>query len=373
MNSKFVTYLLLLLFIVSCSEEKATHYTIKGNANNVASDIIVFGLDSRLQKVDSITADEQGNFIYTIESDTVVPFVMVMPDGKEITLFAEQGTTAELSYDYVTQKCSIANAGPIQTLHDSISQVIDACQDKKTRNEAIERFIKQYPISEVNVELLRRYMIDVPNPDYTQIKNFISKLGGILQDNEFLTITKNNIDKKSGNTLHRQFPTFTYTTADSCKEITLNTFNKKHLLVTFWASWDKESRKQMKLLQEIEKSVKSENFDILNIALDHDTTEWKKCVESDSITGYNVCEKEAWSSEIANKFNINTLPYSILVNAYQRVIKVGLDLGKDAVLIDSIVAKHEKSMKEREEREERERREKEKEEKRNKAKKKQNK
>ena len=351
MAKNLITYMLLLLLIVSCNEESKTRYTINGHANNIESDILVFGLDSRLQKVDSIKADKQGNFSYSIKCDTVVPVMMIMPDGKQITLFAEGGVKAKLSYDCIKQESLISNCGPVQMLHDSITQIIEDCPNEKKRLDEIEKFIIKHPVSEVNIELLRRYLINVPDPNYQQIKNFISKLGGILQDNEYLAITKKKIDEKSGNTIHKQFPSFTYQTADSCKEITLSTFNKKHLLVTLWASWDEESRNKMKFLQEIDKTVKSENFDILNIALEHDTAEWKKCIESDSIIGYNVYDKKAWESDIAKKFKIKSLPHSILVNAYQRVIKDNVDLEKDGIAIDSIVTKHEKSLKEREKRE----------------------
>ena len=348
---RVITYLFLLFLVASCSKEPVMHYTIKGNVNVPEAEIIAFGIDSRLPRVDSIKTDEFGNFSYTIESDTLVPFIMVMPDGKQISLFAEKGITAELAYDTAKRAHTITNAGRIQMLHDSISQEIDTRRDNKRKIEALEKFIEKHPVNEVNIELLRRYMINVPTPDYTKIKNLISRLGGILQDNEYLSITKENIEKRSGNTLHRQFPAFTYTTADSCKEITLSTFNNKHTLVTFWASWDNESCRQVKLLQTLRDSIKSENFEILNIALEHDTAAWKRCIENDSITGYNVCEKEAWSSEIANKFNISSIPYSVLLNSYQRVIRVGIDIEKDAMAIDSIIAKHEKSIKEREKRE----------------------
>ena len=348
---RVITYLFLLFLVVSCSEKPVMHYTINGNANIPEADIMAFGIDSRLPKVDSIRTDEHGNFSYTIESDTLVPFIMVMPDGKQISLFAEKGITAELTYDPIKRTHTITNCGRIQMLHDSISKEIDTRRDNRRKIETIEKFIEKHPVNEINIELLRRYMINAPDPDYTRIKNLISKLGGILQDNEYLTITKDNINKRNGNTLHRQFPSFTYTTADSCKKITLSTFNNKHLLVTFWASWDNESRRQMKLLQGLRDSIDSKEFEILNIALEHDTAEWKRCIESDSIIGYNVCEKEAWSSELADKFNISSLPYSVLLNSYQRIIRVGIDIEKDAMAIDSIIAKHEKNIKEREKRE----------------------
>jgi cytochrome c-type biogenesis protein CcmE len=41
----------------------------------------------------------------------------------------------------------------------------------------------------------------------------------------------------------------------------------------------------------------------------------------------------------------------VLLNPHQRVIRVGIDIEKDAMVIDSIIAKHEKSIKEREKRE----------------------
>ena len=351
MTRGIITYLFLFLLVVSCNREDGTLYTVTGHANNIASDILVFGLDSRLQKVDSLKADKKGNFSYSIKCDTIVPFIMVMPDGKQVTLFAEPGVRAELMYDCISQQCNITNGGITQTLHDSITQIIDDCPNNKKRLEEIEKFITEHPVSEVNIELLRRYLINVPNPDYQHIKNYISKTGGILQDNEYLAITKKNINEKSGNTLHKQFPSFTYETADSAKQITLSTFNKKHLLVTIWASWDEESRTRMKFLKEIDQTVKENNFEILNIAFEHDTAEWKRCVTNDSIIGYNVCETKAWNSDIAKKFKIKSLPYSILVNAYQRIIRDDVNLEKDGVLIDSIVTKHEKSQREREKRE----------------------
>lgn len=351
MTRNLITYLLLLFLVVSCNDkETVTYYTVNGKANNIESDIVVFGRDSRFQKVDSIKADKKGYFSYKIECDTIIPFVIVMPDGKQVTMFAEPGQKAELEYDCIGQECTI-NGSTLQAMHDSISKVIEACTDRRKRMEHIEGFIKEHPVNEINIELIRRYAINIPDPDFTQIKNLISKLGGILQDNEFLAITKKNIDNSNGNVLHRQLPAFKYTTADSCKEITHDTFNKKHLLVTLWAPWDQKSREKMKHLRDIDKAVESKEFEILNIALEHDTTEWKRCIDSDSIIGHNVCDTKVWDSEIAGKFKIKSLPYSILVNPYQRIIRLDVDLAKDSTVIDSIIAKHEKSQKDREKRE----------------------
>ena len=103
-------------------------------------------------------------------------FIMAMPDGRQITLFAEQGTKAELLYDSTALRYKITKGGPLQMLHDSISQEIDTRRDNRRKIETLEKFIEKHPVNEVNIELLRRYAIDIPDPDYTKIKNLISIL-----------------------------------------------------------------------------------------------------------------------------------------------------------------------------------------------------
>lgn len=369
MTRYIITYIMLFFLVVSCNKETTTFYSIKGKVEKECGDIMVFGLDNRYEKLDFVMTDEEGNFVYTLDTDTVVPLAMIMPDGRQITLFAEPCIEAELVYDSAMTAYKIINGGTLQVMHDSISKILEACENVNELTDSIYKAVETYPISEANIELLRRYVINVPDPNYQLIKHIISQLGGIIQDNEYLAITKKNIENRNANTLHKQFPSFTYITVDSCKEITLNTFNKKHLLITLWASWDEESRRQMGFLHNIDTTIKSKNFEILNIALDHDTAEWKRCLETDSIIGHNVCEEKAWNSDLISKFKIKSLPYSILVNPYQRIIRLDVNLEKDCVAIDSIVRKHDKSIEEQEKRE----KEKEKENKKKKNKKKTNK
>ena len=351
MIKRLLTYLLILFVFASCGKEEVTTYTIKGKVSNEACDIVLFGLNNRFEKIDSIRTDTTGRFTYTIDKDTVVPFSLFLPDGEHITLFAEKGVTAELSYDSIT-KGWVVKGGPIQAIHDSISSVIESSDNVHERLTIIEAFIKSHTLSEINIELIRRYLVDIPGQNNTRIKATISKLSGVLQDNEYIAVTKKKITTRNFDTLHKLFPSFTYITADSCKKITLDTFKKKHLLITFWASWDKASKNGMQKLRNVKDSIKSENFEILNIALDHDTIAWKNALKEDSIIGYNVCDEMAWSSEVISKFDIDSLPYSLLISPYQRIIKYKIDTEKDIALIDSLTKKHDKSLEERRKREE---------------------
>ena len=102
-------------------------------------------------------------------------------------------------------------------------------------------------MSEVNVELFRRYIINVPKPDNEYIRKATSKLSGALQDNRYFVITGKHLEKKTGNVIHRMFPTFNYTTADN-RKVNLGTYSDKYLLVNIWATWSDESHDCIKNL-----------------------------------------------------------------------------------------------------------------------------
>lgn len=336
------------MFLASCDGNKTKLYTISGKAAEEQCHLLLFGLDGRYEERDSIKSDNDGDFKISIPVDTVTPLALLMPDGQMVTLYAEPNIKAKIAKDQNDTDRWVVVGGSVQALHDSISQILDACKKEKKLLEHLNEFIEANPISPINIELIRRYLIDIPSPDNTRINDYIEKLGGILQDHEYFAMTLKQIDKKRSNTLHKLFPSFKYNIADTA-QVELSTYIKKYLLVTFWASWDERSRSEMPKLRAIRDSVKSENFSILNIALEHDTTKWKKFIVGDSIIGDNACDTEAWNSELINKFNIKSLPFSILVSPYQRIVRFDLKLDDAGELIDSLTTKHDNNEKKKEE------------------------
>lgn len=341
--------LLLLLLLLSCGEKNMNLYTIDGKTGEAGEKVFLFGLDSRYERLDSTTSDSEGEFTFTINADTVTPLALLMPEGNIVTLYAEPGTTAKLNKDTTLNSGYSVEGGATQALHDSISRLLDGCASNSQRMAIIDEFIAKYPVSEINVEIMRRYMVDTPSPDNGHIRNRISKLGGILQDHEFFATTKKNIDKKNSNTLHRLFPSFTYTTAEG-EEVNLEEYKNKYTLITFWAPWDEACMEKMKKLKAVADTIESNSYAILNIALDHNKARWEEAMANDTIEGDNVCDTKAWNSELVNNFNIKSLPYSILLSPYLRIIMFDADIDRMGTYIDSLAVKFDKEQKEKEKR-----------------------
>ena len=331
------TLIALLLLLFSCKEKEVPCYTIQGSGVK-EGEVYLWSNDRNHREL--LRAKCDSCFSITVALQDTTTFLLALPDGKIIPLFATPGTTATLCPDSVLKSGWCVDGGETQALHDSISRLLDATKRFEKQKKIIEAFTKKYPTSEVNAELYRRYLIDIPSPDNDYIRKSISNLSGVLQDHRFFTMTSKQLEKKSGNVKHRMFPTFNYTTIDG-KKVNTGTYTSGYLLVNVWATWDSMSHEQIKKLCDIREKVRSENFAILNISLDSDTTAWQNAVRTDSIIGDNVLDRRGMASQVLESFNITSLPYSVIVTPYKRIVEYDIALDSiTAMKIDSLTYKH---------------------------------
>ena len=327
----------LLLLLFSCKEKEAPCYTIQG-CGIKEGEVYLWSNDKNHKDVLSAKCDSCFTISIAIEDTTT--FMLALPDGNIIPLFATPGTMATLRPDTILKSGWCVDGGITQALHDSISRLLDAAADFDKQKRIIDEFAKGHPFSEVNAELFRRYVIEVPAPDNDYIRKAISNLSGVLQDHRYFTTTSKLLEKKNGNVKHRMFPSFNYTTNDG-KNVNAGTYTSGYLLVNVWATWDSMSHEQIKKLRDIKEKVRSENFAILNISLDSDTTAWKNAIEGDSIIGDNVFDRRGMASEVLESFNITSLPYSVIVTPYKRIVEYDIALDSiTAMKIDSLTHKH---------------------------------
>ena len=344
---KVVIYTFLLFILTACFNGGSTaSYTISGQLEKEGEIVYLYGWDSRYTRRDSTISDRDGNFSISIQADTIMPLALHMPDGRIVTLYAEPDLKATLKKDSLMDCGWSVNGGRTQALHDSISRILDSKLGYKARTAVIDSFIAHHPNSEVCIMLLRRYMIEIPKPDNAHIRTRIGHLSGNLQDHEYIVSTNKQVNQNHSNVPHKSFPGFEYKTIDGGK-VSLSDLSQKYTLVTFWASWDEKSCTEMRKLRALGDSISSERFNMLNISLDHDIEAWRNFVNSDSIAGINVCDTKGFNASILDKFNIKSIPFSILVTPYQRISKYDISIDNCIHHIDSVVAKYDKEMDEK--------------------------
>lgn len=330
---KAILLLIISICFIACNKG-LPQYTLSGNYENGGDTLYIFGLDYRHNHVDTIITNKKGYFEYNIKTDTLVPLTMVLSNGTMLPVYAEPDTKATLISNEHNYKIE---GGTAQMLYDSITDILSNVKEKSQLYDSIDAFIKRHPLSEVNIHLIQKYFVETPDAKNSLIKQRIEYLGGTLQDNDYLSLIKTKINKKNSNTLRRAFPTYDYTTDDSIR-ITRNRYIGKYMLVTFWASWDSASVQHLKKLRSLEK-LDTTYFAMLNISFDHDTAAWHRCMAKDSIKGDNVCDTKAWGSDLTKELTIERLPFSILVNTYQRIEEFNISTNRLEERLDSMIDK----------------------------------
>lgn len=345
---KRATLLLTLLFLLAGCKENKPSYTLKGQYGNGGDTLFVFGLDYRHNFVDTIVTDKEGNLEYTVKTDTLIPLTIILPEGKMLPLYAQPNLEATLLMSDAGEP--VIKGGDIQALYDSIAQEIAQAKERTLREAIIDKFIATHPMSEINLHLLQQHFVETPDAQNSFINSRIEKLGGTLQDNDYLWAVKQKVKIKKKNIVHKAFPEFSFTTADGT-HITRSSLLGKYTIVTFWASWDSSSLAHLKKLGKIAAENDSSKFTLLNISLDHDTAAWRGCLKKDTIQGNNVCDVQLWNNSLAKEFTIDKLPFSLLLNPYLRINEYGLTADKQlSATIDSLIDKHSKDEQRKEKR-----------------------
>ena len=149
---------MIVLLLFACGRQQSL-YTLEGCVGGGYDTLYIYGLDDRHQQVDTIVTDADGDFRYTLPTDTVVPLTLILQNGMLLPVYAEPDVEATLAG---SNDCLRVQGGELQALHDSIVSRLDSIAEQSQRYDAIDEFIKLHPYSDVNIYLLQHYFVDYP-------------------------------------------------------------------------------------------------------------------------------------------------------------------------------------------------------------------
>lgn len=103
--------------------------------------------------------------------------------------------------------------------------------------------------------------------------------------------------------------------------INLSSLHGKVVLIDFWASWCRPCRMEIPNFKRMYNEFHDKGFDIYSISVDNDVNAWIKALSQEQMPWANVRDI---NKEYSNMFNVNAIPFTILIDAEGKIVAKGL-------------------------------------------------
>ena len=350
-------FIILALFIPVISQSQDMAFTLRGKLQQPSS-VSTLLIAYPKMHIDSVLIQADGSFIYSgnfsepgqmqittrksttsiwLDSSIKDVFLSEQPNrnGKmKLTVDSVIGSEDSHLYYYTllpktvmiseskpSQPRSFYSEKEMQAFLDSLKKASKPVSDSFFRADSfrkIDSVFKIRPDSKVLPWLIQYYELSLGLDFMQKLYYRLNTEQQQSEEGKHLLNTLNRLQLlKPGNV----FDDFTMKN-DHGKKFKFSSLKNKYVLINFWASYCGPCRAKHPNLLEAYQKTKGAGLEIVSISLDEDRQKWLNAIKEDKLEWINVSDLKGSESSITRKYNINGIPFSVLLDENRKVILV---------------------------------------------------
>jgi thiol-disulfide isomerase/thioredoxin len=366
--------ILLVLILISSACRKSNQFIVDGVVKDSSREYIyIRRVDINTQTlVDSFKIKKEGSFRFRVETTEPDFFQVGYSDTDFVTLLAEPGEKIQLAFQghNLSDNYTVSGSKGSELVHNLDLQLIKTKNKLDSLSTAYEKATAE-PGSEVDRSLLEQEYVNLLKEqrkfNIAFIINNINSLASIkalyqkINDQTYVLYEARDLQylKIVSDSLKRHYPYSRHTKAlesDFVKElnqfyarqiqqlsstlpetkldpalkdingkrIALSSLRGKYVLLTFWSSESRDCVSENLQMKEFYKIFNRKGFEIYQISLDKDESEWKAAVKFDELPWISTREDNPDNPENARLFNVKVLPTNYLFDKQGNIIASNL-------------------------------------------------
>lgn len=293
-----------------------------------------FVMDTRIETAGfyQLSESESNYMIIVTEPGEKISIQVDMDNFSRPDIKGSPGS--KLFYEYLPDIVKIENKkDSLESIYTKLRKSDDTVSQERKEN-LVNTFRKtKEKEKKVIAEMIRKNkesLVGLMFVDQLEVKNhfdllkqYADNLKEKYPDNKFVQAFNKNINKKGLTEKGKKAPEINLPTPNG-ENMKLSDLKGKVVLIDFWASWCGPCRKENPKMVKIYQKYKDDDFTIFGVSLDKKRKDWINAIEEDNLTWPHVSDLKGFKSEAAQKYSVDAIPHTVLIDKKGRIIAKGL-------------------------------------------------